>query len=306
MRARWPVPRAHRGVAGVTLVELLVALAVFAIIVALAGAGVVQTLRMHRLNEAITGAQAKMRRTSEVVAQDVRSIALGSLVGAPYASGAHALAFTIQDGGTYSVLPHDSGQNASFVSAANVQIQASADSAAELGLEDREVLMANAVGQGIVLHIDRVTRRGGPGSNEWNLVHPGCGNTIDYTPNTTLLHVVRTVGYAFDADTSTLMRTVGGGEQQPVAFDVTRFDVTYVYVASDGSVETRSSPITDGDDRPLREPTIGGIGFMLDAVRIEIGTTEQVPSGEVDRSYVSQIELPDPVPASASVVEVCR
>jgi hypothetical protein len=215
------------------------------------------------------------------------------------------VSFTIPDGPPWPVYPHDSGQNASFVAAANVQIGASVDSVDELGLEGRQVVMKNGSGEAIVLTVDTVARRGGPTSREWNLVHPGCANTIDYTDNTVVLQRVESVGYAFDEATGRLMRRTGSGDPEPLAFGITRFALRYVYVASDGSIEFRDDPVENGDGVPLRRPSIGGVPHVLDAIRIEIATTEPGPSGAIERSYVSQVGLPETGSHSALSMEVC-
>lgn len=291
---------------GITLVELLVAMAVFAVVIALAGGGVIQTLRLQRLNEGIVSAQAKMRRVTEVVAQDLRSMSLGGLADHPYASNSTQISFVSQQGPRYVVLPHDSGNNASFVAAANVQILAPVASASELGVEDREVLMTNGAGQGIVLYIDTVSRRGGPTSSEWNLVHPGCANTIDYTGASIGLHRAVTVGYAFDADTGRLMRREGAAAAVPVAFDVRGFALSYVYRNDDDdTVVVRDAPIENAAGLPVRTPTIGGAPHTLESINVEI----TVSSGDQDvavRSLTTNVSLPQRVPASAVATEVCR
>jgi prepilin-type N-terminal cleavage/methylation domain-containing protein len=298
--------RASDRTSGFTLLELLIAMVVFAVVIALAGGGVIQALRIQRLNEGIVSAQAKMRRVTEVVAQDLRSMSLGGLADVPYETNAAQISFVSHRGPRYTVLPHDSGNNASFVAAANVQIRAAVSDADELGVEDREVLMTNGAGQGIVLFIDTVSRRGGPTSSEWNLVHPGCGNTIDYTGATIGLHPAVTVGYAFDADTGRLLRREGGGAAVPVAFGVRDFTLSYVYRNDDDdTVVVRDEPIENAAGIPVRTPSIGGEPHTLESINVELA----VASDEADtavRTSTTNVALPQRVPASAVATEVCR
>jgi len=295
-----------RRTSGLTLIELLIAMVVFAVVIALAGGGVIQALRIQRLNEGIVSAQAKMRRVTEVIAQDLRSMSLGGLADVPFESSASQISLVSQQGPRYVVLPHDSGNNASFVAAANVQILAAAASADELGVENREVLMTNAAGQGIVLFIDTVSRRGGPTSSEWNLVHPGCGNTIDYTGSSVGLHRAVTIGYAFDPDTARLLRQEGEAAAVPVAFDVRAFALSYVYRNDDDdTVVVRDEPIENAEGLPVRTPMIGSDPHTLESINVEIAVASDDGDTAV-RSLTTNVALPQRVPAGAVATEVCR
>lgn len=290
--------------AGVSLVELLVALAVFVLVIAIAGGGVVQTLRLQRLNEAITTAQAKLRRVTEVLSQDVRSMALGGVTDAPYGyddAAEPSLSFTIQDGSFYPVLaPTD---EAGFADAGGFRIEASASGPDELGLD--EVLLINVAGEGVVHRPDSVARVGG--GREWSIgLASGCENGVAYSDDT-LAHDVRTVGYTLRGDE--LLRREAGGVEETVAFDIQRFAVAFVYRSEGGS----AAPVTA--DAPRRDPATGalaravdisGTRYLLDAIRVEVATAEAGgPFGEVERAYATQIPLPAFGPSSALTLEVC-
>ena len=166
--------------------------------------------------------------------------------------------------------------------------------------------MTNGNGQGIVLPVTTVSRRGGPSSDEWNLVHPGCANTIDYTGASIGLNRIRLVGYAFDADAERLLRREGNGDAVPVAFGVRGFALSYVYRdETDGSVEVRPVPVENGAGHPVRTPTISGTSHVLEAVNIEL-TIVADEGREVVRSLSTNVALPDPVPATPVATEVCR
>ena len=303
--------RATRGAAGRSdrrgfgLVELLVALAVFAVLVAVAGGVLVQALKMFRHNEVATELQGSLRRSAEVVAQDLRSMAFGALADTPVETGPTSVALLLPDGPAWPVYPHDSGRNASFVNAANVQIGASAASAAALDVAGREVVMKNGQGIAVVLPITNVSRRGGATSRTWNLVHPACANTIDYTDGTTILQRSAAVGYGVDPTSGELSRYAANGVREPLAFAVDTLTLRYLYVAPDGDVETRDAPYENADGAPLRTVRVGGEERHLDAVRVTLVGRAEGPFGTIERTLTTLAPLPEPGPQTAEAVVPC-
>lgn len=273
---------------GLSLLELLIALAILSVILGITYAAIVSSLRVQSSQEAATSSQAKLRRITEVFTQELRSAVLGAISNQPYSASASSVSFTLLDGGAgYQVLPHDSGNNASFQAASNVQIIATADSAAEL--EDSQALMVNANGEAVVFDVTTTQLRG---SNEWNVVHPGCANTIEYTPNT-LLFKVRTIGLQFDATDSTIYQREGSSQALPLAFDLSEFRIDYVYVdKADGSPRRETTPYLDANGNPARNVTLPD-GTELTLARLQLVVSSERPSliGPVTRSYAGQIEL---------------
>src|SRR5690554_5781419 len=100
--------RSHSG-RGMTLVELLVALAVFSIVLVIAYAAINGSLRIQSDQEAATTTQGKLRRIIEVVSQDLRSSVFGSITDAPYSSNQNQVSFMMLTGGAgYTVVPPNS------------------------------------------------------------------------------------------------------------------------------------------------------------------------------------------------------
>lgn len=286
---------------GFTLVEVLIALAIFATIALLAGSGIVQALRLQALNEAATSLQAKLRRVTEVVAQDLRSSVFGGLATAPYATGAGSMSLALAAGPQgYQVLPAG-GQ--SFPNSAQVDVFAPAANAAQLGLAGRRALMVNASGDGVVFTVTNVQATGGPNSGRWNVVHAGCNNTIDYVPPVTLF-AVESVGYAYDAGSGELRRRAVGGAEQVLAFDLAEFQVEYVYLGDDGSTIVRAAPDQVGGV-VLRGTTSAGVSYRLHALRFIVGAETQVSGRTVERRYVSQVQLPDGGSVELNSVVTC-
>ena len=214
------------------------------------------TLRMQNLSEASSSAQAKLRRVGEVFTQELRSAVLGGISNNPYTSDGDSVAFALLDGGPgYQVLPHDSGNNNSFKNASNVQILAPVASATDLLLAGGQAMMVNADGEAIIFDVNNVTAVAG-GNYEFNVVHPGCANTIDYTANT-LLFKVATLGYDFDAVSGNLNVTEGSAAEGSFAFGLDSVVFSYIYALDDGTTSAQATPLTDAGGLPVRTFTFG-------------------------------------------------
>src|SRR5690625_1229342 len=90
---------------GVTLVEILVALAVFSVVMAIAYGAINGSLRVQADQEAATTTQGKLRRIVEVITQDLRGAVFGSITTQPYASDNSQVSLLMLTGGAgYTVL----------------------------------------------------------------------------------------------------------------------------------------------------------------------------------------------------------
>jgi len=285
-------PHRSRYRQGFTLLEALIALAVFGIVATIATTGVVDALRVQATNEAATSAQAKLRRVTEVFTQELRSAVLGGVTDSPYESGAHQISFLLLDGGAgYQVLPHDSGNNNSFKNATNVEIASGATLAeVRADLDDSEVLMVNANGDAVILDITNVQQNGGSSSARFRLAHPACANTIDFT-NNTLIMSVRSLGLSYDTATGDLFQRVGGGAAVPLAFELDDVALEYVYRSEDGDLHVFDAPLVE-DGAPARESSVDGEAVTLMRVQLTVAASELSFGGrEVTRSYTGQVEL---------------
>ena len=194
---------------GLTLIEVLIALFVFAIVITIAGSGIVQALRVQSLNETNASLQGKLRRITEVVSQDLRSAVLGALTNAPYATGAGAVSFTLADGGQGYEILRTAGVSANqFPNAADFRVVAQAASAADLGLVGQRVLLVNGVGDAASFDITSAASDGAIGNNRWVLGHAGCLNTVAWV-DPMRMFAVDAVGYRL-ANSGDLMRQVSG------------------------------------------------------------------------------------------------
>lgn len=278
---------------GLTLLEVLVALTVFAAVAAIATSGVVNALRVQATNEAATSAQAKLRRITEVFTQELRSAVLGGVSNAPYVSGPDQISFLLLDGGAgYQVLPHDSGNNDSFKVSNNVEIATAGPLASvRASLEGKSVLMVNGNGDAVILPITTVSQIGGSSSNRFRLVHPTCSNTIDYTGSNTLIMAVKTLGLSFDADSGDLYQSTGTGSPVPLAFDLDELKLEYVYQEADGTAHVLPTPLLV-NGTPAREAQLAGTPVTLARVQLTVAASELTTGGrELSRSYTGLVEM---------------
>mgnify|MGYP001773585797 CR=1 FL=1 len=286
---------------GLTLLELLLALAILGTVLALAYGAVVQFMQSRSDLDATVSAQAKLRRIVEVFSQDLRSAVLGGIAATPYPSGRGSISFALLEGGAgYPVLPHDSGSNNSFKQAAETKIVVLATDPDQIGITPGDfVLMVNNAGDGVILPVTQVNRVGGE-PNRWHVVHAGCGNTIDYTPNT-LLFRVRTLGFRYDPLGRQLVYREGGGSEVPVAFDLDRFELHYVYEAAFGDTVTDPSggnytpsyDFTNPTGAPPYQVTQGTTGKVYSLRRLSVTLEASFLSRgrRFSRTYTSQVEL---------------
>ncbi|WP_114314118.1 prepilin-type N-terminal cleavage/methylation domain-containing protein [Thermus caldifontis] len=282
-----------KGRLGLTLLELLLALLILGTLMAIAYGGMVQFMQVRSDLDASVSAQAKLRRIVEVFTQDLRSAVFGGLASTPYPTGRQSISFALIDGGAgYPVLPHDSGSNASFKNAAEAKIVVLAASASQIGIADGDyVLMVNANGDGVILPVTQVNPVGGQ-ANRWHVVHAGCGNTIDYTPNT-LLFRVRTLGFRFDRQTKELVYREGAGAEIPVAFDLSSFRIGYVY--EDASQDIRIDPPGYPYDQPAAAPPYqvqdSGRTYTLKRLALTLSAAFPSRGRNMERTYTSVVDL---------------
>lgn len=278
---------------GLTLVELLLALLILGILTAIAYGGMVQFMQARSDLDASVSAQAKLRRIVEVFTQDLRSAVFGGLASTPYPTGRRSISFALIEGGAgYPVLPHDSGNNASFKNATEAKIVVLATSENQIGIASGDyVLMVNANGDGVILPVTQVNPVGGQ-PNRWHVVHAGCGNTIDYTPNT-LLFRVRTLGFRYDPQTKQLVYREGAGGEVPMAFDLSDFRIGYVYEAASQDVLT--DPPEYAYDQPTGAPPYqvqnSGKTYTLRRLALTLSAGFLSRGRNMDRTYTSLVEL---------------
>lgn len=269
--------------AGLTLVEMLVALAILGLVIALTSGGIVQSLMVNRLQEEATNTQSKMRRVTEVITQELRSAVLGGITNFPIASTDRSISFALLSGdGGVTVLPRP---GESWWNSNNTLVYASDPSVLQ-DLVGHPAVMIN--GQGQALIIPEIT--GVPGTND-RVNHNNCEISIPYDP-ATRLYSARALTFQYVPDDQVLYQIVldsSGAQSVPFAFDLADFAIAYEYSSVDDKV-VLSAPYQDenGNAQPTYEAA-DGTTYELSRIRVTLATADE--GGSVGRSYVSYVEL---------------
>ncbi|HKI56827.1 MAG TPA: prepilin-type N-terminal cleavage/methylation domain-containing protein [Trueperaceae bacterium] len=276
---------------GFTLLEALIALAIFGLIVVMATTGVVGALRAQSLNEAVTSSQARLRRVTEVFTQDLRSSVLGGVANTPYVSNDHEVSFlTLTGGAGDKVLPHDYGQGNSFPNADNLFLLWSDPNTSATTLQGHHVLLVNDNGDATIFQVTNVTAVAGT-TYQYNVVHNGCKNLISYTDARTMTLSTRAVGYRFDAGSGTLYFKDGSSAEVPVAFDLSRVSIQYVYQTDAGTTVVRGWPLTDASGQPVRTGTISGQNVTLARVGLVVTAADGTQGSRATRTISGEVEM---------------
>lgn len=268
---------------GVSLVELLVALAVFGIVMAIAFGAINGSLRIQSDQEAVTTTQGKLRRIVEVVSQDLRSAVFGSITNTPYDSDRNQVSFMMLTGGAgYTVLPPPSLNDFPVERRIHVQM---ADASHLVGSE--VVMIESTEGVGVVLPITRVNSVSGrPGT--WEL-HSTCRNTIRFQQNSTLIFEIETTGLRYDSASQSIRITSAGNDEAAFAFGISDFRIDYVY-RSGNDLLTRNSPVESGG-APQRTMEQGGRAYTLERVQFVIAAEAESRGRSNEHVYTGQVDL---------------
>lgn len=285
---------------GFTLIELVVALGILGLLLAIAFGAVTRFMGARAELDAQVSAQAKLRRIVEVFTQDLRSAVLGGLAPLPYPSGAQSVSFALLEGGAgYPVL--DSGSSFPLD---NKMLVASPGGRPGIGTGDY-VLMVNGTGQGMVFPISGVSALTGS-TTTWSIFHAGCANTIPYTPNT-LLFKIRPWGFRYDAQAQTLYARQMGGGEVPVAFGLNRFRIDYVYETGNGAVALNPGnyPYQNPTGAPPVKITLGNVGYDLKRLVLTLEALTPVRGRSKGATYTAAVDLIANSQFDVNQIQVC-
>lgn len=262
-----------------TLVEMLIALAILATVILVTSSGIVQGLLVNRMQEEATNTQSKLRRITEVVAQDLRSAVLGGITNFPVPATSNGISFALLSGdGGFTVLSDGDFGVGEYTSVY------SSDPDALNSLKDRPAVMLNGDGKAVV--VPRVTDVTGS-----RIRHADCRITIGYDPATRVFSAMA-LGFDYDPDTKTLSQVLvdsDGQKSVPFAFGLSRFEIAYEYTGDDGTVDLRSIPWRDANGHPQPTFEAAGVDYELSRLRLTLAT--EPGDGELEREYVGYVEL---------------
>lgn len=285
---------------GLTLLEVLIAIAILALLIGIAYTAIVQGLRVQSSQEAATTAQARLRRVVEVFTQEMRSAVLGAVSDSPYPSDAQTVSFTLLDGGA--------GFQVESIDVANNRIEVISSNAADLGSANDQMMIVDAGGSAAVFTLASNPQGSAP---VYTLVPRGSGCFSGMTAFDTglsnrnaLVFRVKTIGLRYDSASETLFITEGDADELPLAFDLAGFNLSYVYREGDGTLHILDAPLRVGG-YPARNATIGGDAVELVRLQVELEGSQRAATGDVSRKYVGQVELASNQTFSIKAVSSC-
>lgn len=269
---------------GVTLLELLVAMAILGTVLSLSLSTVVSGTRGQRLNEASVATQAKLRRVLEVVSQDIRGSVFGTVSNEPYSNTSSSFSLSLIAGGAgYSVLQQGTSLT---VNAGTLQFVS--DGTPNLG---GATLLLNYEGIGAIFTVSNVAKSAGV-DNTYQITMRSCG-AINYTDNL-LLYRISTIGYSYDPASRTIFyRSAGSDTPQPFAYDIDAFNVSYIYVnQTTGAVLERTTPhLLNGIPQKIDKDSVPGVILVLKQLKLRISSTQQVGNRPLTRSFQTTVDL---------------
>lgn len=269
---------------GLTLIEVLIALTVFGAVMTVAYSAVTGSLRLQADQESVTSSQARLRRVIEVISQDVRSAVFGSVTSQPYPTGEDSLSFLLLSGAAgYTVDPQEP-----FSTAYSTVIVAESGNQ----LLGTRVLLANGNGQSVTFPVTGVSV---DGDRLYRLQHSSCPNTITADGGVQLFEVT-SLGFRFDSASRTLFQTTVGGTEFPLAFNIDRMDLEYIYESHSVGVAApmlkESTPFVNAAGLPLRVYFDGAANmYVLTRIGIELESTEVVRGRPLSRTITGFVDL---------------
>lgn len=270
---------------GVTLVEMLVALAIFGVVLSLAYGGILNALRVQADQEFVTTSQARLRRVVEVVTQDIRSAVFGSITGSPYTSTEDSVSFMLLSGAAGFPVEN---QSTFSQATTNVIIARTPEANA---LNGSQVVIVNSNQEGAVFQIGSVTSLG---NNRFRLNNSTCRNTIEWSSGVQLFEVAR-LGLRFDRDDRTIYQTLDSGAEMPLAFEIDDFRLEYVYTTGAASATqptiVRTTPFMVGTSPTRRHVDSNGFTYILNRINLVISSNENVRGRQIERTYSGFVDL---------------
>lgn len=260
---------------GLSLVEVLIALAILGLVMTLAYGAIIGSVGTQARQEAGVTAQAKLRRVVEVLSQDVRSAVFGSLLDQPYTTNGSQVSFMLLTGGAGYAL------DKYLLNQTNVTVIGGTTA----GLAGRSVLIVNQQGKGQLLRVTSVSA--GSGKQTLNL---NCSVNVAHTANT-LLFEVETLGVSYDESAEQVNVIVdSSADEAPLAFDINDFRIEYVYAATGKDPIVRNTPnrVLGTISSTLES---AGTTYTLKRLQLVIGTDAVTREGTKRYANTAQIDI---------------
>ncbi|MDR6218969.1 prepilin-type N-terminal cleavage/methylation domain-containing protein [Deinococcus soli (ex Cha et al. 2016)] len=260
-------PSTDQRTRGFTLVELPLAMSILLIILGLVLTAFTGALGQQRSTETAVNLDASLRRTSQIITQDLRNSAYGLITSQPYASASTSISVArLTDTAVHSV----TSSATLFTTSTSVEVITPPGFSWPAGT--RFLLINPTPAQKTAT--SHVLTTAVTTSGTVNLTHATTLNTICYSPDN-LVQRINLVGYSLNPTQKILYRSSQGVET-PLAYGVSNFTVTYI--------DTSGTSYTRMQDMPP-SATLARVGLRLDMERPEKG-------GVRTRGLSSSIEIP--------------
>lgn len=262
-----PKPTPSTDTGGFTLVELLIAMAILLIVLGIVIGSLTEALSQQRDTESTVSIEASLRRTSQIITQDLRNSAYGLLTSSPYVSGNTSISIArITDTAVHSV----TGPTTGFQASTSVQVITATSFNWPVGTRFLLINPTTAQRTATVHTLSTNVTTGGV----INLLHVPATNTVCYSPDN-LVQRVDLVGYSLNASQQILYRN-SQGTAVPLAYGVSDFRVTYI--------DTAGTTYTRLQDMPA-SATLARVGLRLDMQRTINGRVKT-------RTSAASVEIP--------------
>lgn len=252
---------------GFTLVELLLAMSLLLILLGLAFTAFTGALQQQRNVEVTVSLESSLRRTVQILTQDLRNSAYGLLTNDPYPSENASISLArLNDVAVHSV----TGPSTGFQASRAVTIIAPPAFSWPLGTRFLLINPTTAQKTATALTLSTAVTTGGAVT----LAHATENNTVCYSPDN-LVQRVNLVGYTFNATQRILYRN-SQGSASPLAYGVSNFTLTYIDTADVSYTRLQDVPATS---------TLARVGVQI---------TMQATEGNrlQSRSISSSVEIP--------------
>lgn len=261
---------APRRTEGFTLIEVLVAMAILTVILAVVLSTSLEALSMQTRTERDVNLDAGLRRVTQILTQDIRNTAYGLVTSTPYTSTASSISLVRAEGGAVHPVTVGSGV---FKNATNTTL---ITPLSFKWAKDTRFVLLNAVGGTATVLTLSSAVTGSTGSAV--LPHTDV-NTVCYAEGSTLAQPVQVIGYSYDAPSQTLLRQVQddlGTRTVPLAYGVSAFSLAYI------------------DTSGTSHTTLAGLSNPNDLARISVSVTLRANArgGVVTRTVSSGADMP--------------
>ncbi len=264
---------------GFTILEMLISLTLLLVVLGLTSQGILMVMKVQNTQEATAVAQAKLRRTTEVIEQMMRSSVLGGLSNGPYNASSNSISFASLNGA--------SAYQVAAISPGNIEVYAN-----DLDLTyfpSSQALLVDINGNALSFDVGSVAVRG---PNRFSVTTNTCNNLPAFTKNMQL-HAVEMLGFNFDHAAKAVKLMKGQAREVNLAFKITDFQVKYIYVKENGTSIMRDEPFMSSGV-PQKDWQVAGQNVSLKRLQLTMTTVANTYSGRtIERTYSSLINIGD-------------